>query len=57
MLIKCTTIQSGRKIKKNKKIKAFSDLYFSPISLGHSITLLKITKKLSGIFHLSGKKL
>ena len=46
------------KIKKNKKIKAFSDLYFSPISFKDTALLsLKITKKkLSGIFHLSGKK-
>ena len=47
-----------KKLKKNKKIKAFSDLYFSPISFKDTALLsLKITKKkLSGIFHLSGKK-
>lgn len=48
----------SRKLKKNIKIKAFTDLYFSPITFRESalISIKILKKKFNGIFHLSGKK-
>ena len=47
-----------KSFKKDKRINAFDDLYFSPILFEDSASVIMkiIKKKLGGIFHLSGEK-
>lgn len=47
-----------KSFKKDKRINAFDDLYFSPILFEDSASVIMkiIKKKLGGIFHISGEK-